>query len=141
MRVARDLTAILKRQGKPGRVIRGFCEETGIAWHYIAPGRPIQNAFVESFNGRLRDECPKPHAFASLAGARWIIEGQADRLQHRQAAHKPRRVAPSTFASRSLRYQTLPELTYDRQEDGEHARERQRCVGAFEGLKRVEHTA
>lgn len=34
-----------------------WCQETGVAWHYIAPGKPTQNAFVESFNGRFRDEC------------------------------------------------------------------------------------
>jgi putative transposase len=32
-------------------------EEFGIEWHYIPPGKPMQNGFVESFNGRLRDEC------------------------------------------------------------------------------------
>ena len=32
-------------------------QESGIDWHYIAPGKPIQNGFVESFNGRLGDEC------------------------------------------------------------------------------------
>jgi Integrase core domain len=32
-------------------------QERGVEWHYIAPGKPMQNGFVESFNGRLRDEC------------------------------------------------------------------------------------
>lgn len=52
------------------RAILGFCEEAAIEWHYIAPGKPIQNAFVESFNGRLRDECLNEHAFSSLAEPR-----------------------------------------------------------------------
>lgn len=39
-------------------------------WHYIAPGKPTQNAFVESFNGRLRDECLNETLFQSLARAR-----------------------------------------------------------------------
>ena len=43
-------------------------------WHYIAPGKPMQNAFVESFNGRLRDECLNEHIFGNLAEARLIIE-------------------------------------------------------------------
>ncbi len=47
---------------------------TGVAWHYIAPGKPMQNAFVESFNGRLRDECLNEHVFTTLAEARWIVE-------------------------------------------------------------------
>jgi putative transposase len=44
--------------------------ETGMEWHYIAPGKPTQNGFIESFNGRLRDECSNELLFASLADAR-----------------------------------------------------------------------
>lgn len=44
-----------------------------IAWHYIAPGKPTQNAFVESFNGRLRDECLNETLFASLGHARRVL--------------------------------------------------------------------
>jgi len=47
-----------------------WAEERGVEWHYIAPGKPQQNAFVESFNGRLRDECLNEHVFGSLAEAR-----------------------------------------------------------------------
>ena len=36
--------------------VLAWSEETGIEWHYIVPGKPMQNGFVESFNGRLRDE-------------------------------------------------------------------------------------
>src|SRR5213078_511445 len=46
----------------------------GVEWHYIAPGKPMQNGFVESFNGRLRDECLNEHLFANLNEARQIIE-------------------------------------------------------------------
>ena len=48
-------------------------QERGVGWHYIAPGKPMQNGFVESFNGRLRDECLNEHLFAGLAEARRII--------------------------------------------------------------------
>ncbi len=41
---------------------------------HIAPGKPTQNAFIESFNGELRDECLNEHSFESLAEAREIIE-------------------------------------------------------------------
>lgn len=41
-----------------------------VAWHYIAPGKPTQNSFIESFNGRLRDECLNEEVFDSLAHAR-----------------------------------------------------------------------
>jgi Integrase core domain len=46
----------------------------GVEWHYIAPGKPTQNGFIESFNGKLRDECLDEHFFVSLPEARRIIE-------------------------------------------------------------------
>ena len=45
-----------------------------VDWHYIAPGKPTQNGFVESFNGRFRDECLNEHLFQGLGEARRIIE-------------------------------------------------------------------
>ena len=54
--------------------VLAWYQDTGVEWHYIAPGKPQQNGFVESFNGRLRDECLNEHLFASLAAARRIIE-------------------------------------------------------------------
>ena len=47
-----------------------WSQETGVEWHYIAPGKPQQNAFIESFNGRLRDELLNETLFRSLAHAR-----------------------------------------------------------------------
>ncbi|GAC89533.1 hypothetical protein NBRC3255_3194 [Gluconobacter thailandicus NBRC 3255] len=44
-----------------------------IDWHYIAPGKPQQNGFVESFNGRLRDECLNETLFTSLSHARQVL--------------------------------------------------------------------
>jgi len=38
-----------------------------IAWHYIEPGKPVQNAFIESFDSKLRDECLNEYVFTSLA--------------------------------------------------------------------------
>jgi putative transposase len=45
-----------------------------LEWHYIEPGKPVQNAFIESFNSKLRDECLNQHVFLSLAEARRTIE-------------------------------------------------------------------
>ncbi len=47
-----------------------WSQEQRINWHYIAPGKPTQNAFIESFNGRLRDECLNDTLFSSLNHAR-----------------------------------------------------------------------
>ena len=67
-RVVRELTALIERRSKPGMIVSdngteltsnavlAWRGETGVEWHYIAPGRPMQNGYVESFNGCMRDE-------------------------------------------------------------------------------------
>ena len=63
----RELTALIERRGKPGMIVSDNgteltsnavlrCSEHRIEWHCIAPGKPMQSGFVESFNGRMRDE-------------------------------------------------------------------------------------
>jgi putative transposase len=84
-RVARELDALIVRHGKPqtivsdngseltSRAILKWQNESGVAWHYIAPGKPQQNAFIESFNGRLRDELLNEEVFESLGAARRML--------------------------------------------------------------------
>src|SRR5437667_12089617 len=55
-------------------VLDQLAYERGVRLHFIEPGKPVQNAFVESFNGRLRDECLNEHWFLTLADARRLIE-------------------------------------------------------------------
>ncbi len=50
--------------------IHKWVQDTGSDWHYIAPGKPQQNGFIESFNGKLRDEYLKETLFGSLLDAR-----------------------------------------------------------------------
>jgi putative transposase len=57
-----------------GKVVDQWAYERGVALRFIEPGKPIQNAFVESFQGRLRDECLDRHWFVSLADARHTVE-------------------------------------------------------------------
>jgi putative transposase len=57
-----------------GRVLDAWAYGNGVQLHFIDPGRPVQNAYIESFNGRLRDECLNEHWFMSLSGARTIVE-------------------------------------------------------------------
>ena len=85
MRVARELDALVATRGRPamcvsdngteltGMAILRWSAETRVEWHYIAPGKPQQNAFIESFNGRLRDELLNETLFTSLnhAAKRW----------------------------------------------------------------------
>jgi len=51
-----------------------WADRTGVGWHYIAPGKPQQNGFVESFNGRLRDEMLNEVLFRSIPHARVLLE-------------------------------------------------------------------
>jgi putative transposase len=56
------------------RALEDWAYRRGVALDFIRPGKPVENAFIESFNGRLRDECLNVHQFASLAEAQRIIE-------------------------------------------------------------------
>ena len=85
-RVARELDAIIAQRGRPDMIVSdngteytsnailGWADETGVGWHYIAPGKPQQNGFNESFNGRLRDELLNETLFRSLPHARAVLE-------------------------------------------------------------------
>jgi len=57
-----------------GRVLDQCAFEQGVRLHFITPGKPVENAYVESFNGKLRDECLNEHWFGSLNEARGVIE-------------------------------------------------------------------
>ena len=72
--VLREHAAGVKTAELTSHAVLVWCQDPKIEWHYIAPGKPQQNGFVESFNGRLRDECLNEHLFPSLAAARRIIE-------------------------------------------------------------------
>jgi len=96
MRVTRELNQLLSRRGKPQTIVSDngteltsmailkWCQETDIEWHYIAPGKPMQNGFIESFNGSFRDECLNETLFSSLAEARkQITAWKEDYNKHR----------------------------------------------------------
>lgn len=85
VRVVRELTALMARRGKPemiisdngteltGNAVLKWTQDHCMQWHYIAPGRPMQNGFVESFNGRMRDEFLNETIFTSMAQSRAAI--------------------------------------------------------------------
>lgn len=84
--VARVLTRLVAERGRPkvivcdngpefiGRAMEIWAEQNGVRLHFIEPGKPVQNCYVESFNGRFRDECLNEHWFTSLDDARAIID-------------------------------------------------------------------
>jgi putative transposase len=85
-RVVRVLERLVAERGAPdeivldngpelaGKAVDQWAYERGVWLRFIEPGKPIQNAFVESFHGRLRDECLDRHWFLGLADARHTIE-------------------------------------------------------------------
>lgn len=85
-RVARVLDRLAETRGLPktiivdngpefaGQELDRWAYRRGVRIHFIRPGKPIENAFAESFNGRLRDECLNQHWFTSLEDARMKIE-------------------------------------------------------------------
>jgi len=54
--------------------LKAWAIQKGIYWHYIDPGEPVQNAFMESFNDKFRDECLNENFFISIPHARVIVE-------------------------------------------------------------------
>jgi putative transposase len=78
-----------------------------LGWHYIERGKPMQNAFVESFNSRLRDECLNEHVFLTLAEARQTIEAWRLDYNHCRPHSSLGARTPAEFAQLK-RPQTLP---------------------------------
>jgi transposase InsO family protein len=95
-RVARELTAIVERRRKPGMIVSdhgteftcnamlAWCKDAAIDWHFIAPGKPMQNGFVESFNGRMRDELLNETLFFDLDDARTKITNWVADYNHQR---------------------------------------------------------
>ena len=93
-RVGRELDAIIAARGRPLMIVSDngteltslailrWTQDRRIEWHYIAPGKPQQNGYVESFNGRLRDECLNETLFASLSHARSVLCNWRDDYNH-----------------------------------------------------------
>ena len=83
--VVRELTDLIARRGASRMIVSdngteltsnavlAWCGDVGIEWHYIAPGKPTQNGFVESFNGRMRDELLNETLFFTLGQTRAIL--------------------------------------------------------------------
>ncbi len=84
-RLARELTCLMEERGSPevivsdngtemtSKAILEWQSKYQVGWHYIAPGKPMQNGFIESFNGKLRDECLNETLFEDLNHAQVIL--------------------------------------------------------------------
>ena len=114
-RVARELTALISRRGRPAMIVSdngteftstailAWAQDHGVDWHYIAPGKPTQNGFVESFNGRMRDELLNESLFFGLDHAPPEGRRLGAGLQHPPAALIDRLPHPGGFCRQSDR--------------------------------------
>jgi len=69
---------------------------------FIAPGKPVQNAFIESFNGRLRDECLNEHIFVNLHNAQQIIESWRQDYNTNRPHSSLKNMTPEEFSTEFL---------------------------------------
>lgn len=110
-RVARELDNLIRQRGRPETIISdngteytsnailAWADDTGVGWHYIAPGKPQQNGFNESFNGRLRDELLNETLFRSLPHARAVLEAWRRDYNEERPHSKLGWLTPQAFAS------------------------------------------
>ena len=101
---------IIRHRGRPRTIVSDngteltsmavlkWCQDTRIDWHYIAPGKPTQNAFVESFPGRFRDELLNETLFSSLDAARQAINLWKEDYNHQRPHSTLGNIPPAEFA-------------------------------------------
>jgi putative transposase len=74
--------------------------EGGVELGFIQPGKPVQNAYIERFNSRFRDECLPQHGFASLSHMRSVIDNWRDDDNHHRPHSTLGYVPPAVFAAK-----------------------------------------
>ena len=124
-RVARELDLLITARGKPKTIISdngteltsnailAWTADTKVDWHYIDPGKPVQNAFIESFNGRLRDECLNVEVFGSMAEAAQLLAAWREDYNHHRPHSALKDDTPAAFAAKTLEGR-LPSSRKDR---------------------------
>lgn len=110
-RVVRELDAIIARRGRPLTVVSDngteftsmailrWSQDRQIDWHYVAPGKPMQNGFIESFNGSFRDECLNETLFSSLPEARDRISAWKEDYNNHRPHSSLGNLTPNEFAT------------------------------------------
>jgi putative transposase len=108
--VVEGLKAIIAVRGKPqeiqsdngseftGNVVQGWAYEAGIEWGFIEPGKPVQNCYIESFNGKIRDECLNENWFETVAEAETLIEIWRNDYNHYRPHSSLKGMTPEAFA-------------------------------------------
>ena len=111
IRVARELDRLLVTCGKPKTIVSDngteltsnailrWADDHTVEWHYIAPGKPVQNAFAESFIGRLRDELLNETLFRSLQHARVVLDDWRADYNHDRPHSRLGWMSPAIYAA------------------------------------------
>lgn len=111
-RVSRELDQIIAERGMPTTIVSDngteftsmailqWVQGNGIDWHYIAPGKPQQNGFIESFNGKLRDECLNETLFSSLSEAKKKLKEWKEDYNHQRPHSALGNLTPQEFAEK-----------------------------------------
>jgi putative transposase len=108
-RVVRELSKLVVNRGNPKAIISDngteftsnavlkWAQERNVNWQYIQPGKPMQNAYIESFNGKLRDECLNENWFIGLGEAKEIIEKWRHDYNHVRPHSSLKGLTPQQF--------------------------------------------
>ena len=144
LRVGRELDRITELRGRPAMIVNDngteltshailrWQEERGVLWHYIAPGKPQQNGFVESFNGRFRDECLNEHLFSNVTAARRIIEAWRIDYNHTRPHTSLNGLTPTAFAARPTSGIRKQDSAYERGHVGGRVMKNAACAAAHQ---------
>ncbi|WP_409322890.1 IS3 family transposase [Sphingomonas sp. BK069] len=110
-RVVRELADLIAERGRPKMIVSdngteltsnavlAWSGDVGVEWHYIAPGKPTQNGFVESFNGRMRDELLNETLFFTVRQARSILARWVDDYNNERPHSSLGYATPAAFAA------------------------------------------
>ncbi|HLY96266.1 MAG TPA: IS3 family transposase [Sideroxyarcus sp.] len=103
VKAERGLPKVIRTDNGPefaGRTMQTWAARNGVELRFIQPGKPVQNAYIESFNSRFRDECLSQHWFASLSHMRSVIDNWREDYNHHRPHSTLGYVPPAVFAAR-----------------------------------------
>jgi putative transposase len=94
------------------RALEDWAYRRGVLLDFIRPGKPVENAFIESFNGRLRDECPNVEQFASVADAQAKIEAWRVDYNQRRPHGSLGHLTPTEFVEQRQTIRVAEEVAF-----------------------------
>ena len=103
VKAKRGLPRVIRTDNGPefaGRTMQTWAAKNGVELRFIQPGKPVQNAYIEGFNSRFRDECLSQHWFANLSHMRSVIDNWREDYNHHRPHSTLGHVPPAVFAAR-----------------------------------------